>query len=426
MKVLVVTEPGVDGVFRYVETLCHFLVKRGREVHLAYSDRRGSDRLPRLVDWVEEHGGMTVNLRTSNRPAPSDWGAFCSLLKLARTVKPDVIHSHSSKAGFLARSLKFFGIRAVQFYHPHAYVGMRPVPGRLDWIYNMIESGLGRIAYTITVSLDEMAFACQRLKIPTRRVFLKGNGVYTDLFTPPLPGEKLRLRKAMGLPLHQPILGFIGRSSVQKDPLTLYRAFAKVAAEKPVSLFHVGQGELDSQLDILVGQSGLGHRVFRSPYMATPADFYRVVDGFILTSLYEGFSLAVMEAISANLPMILSEAPGNVDLLGQSLSHLWTAKPGDVEGFSRCIANWHEKLQTGAPVNHREIARTQFDCRKRVGAVVKLYDELARPATINRDASHSGWAGIGRLRRFTGQKATPSRPPRQNQPDPAHRLHERV
>jgi glycosyltransferase involved in cell wall biosynthesis len=377
MKVLVVSEPGVDGVFRYVETLCHFLIDQGIEVHLAYSDRRGSDRLPKLVAWVEEHGGRTLNLHTSNRPAFSDWDAFRSLYKLARAVKPDVIHSHSSKAGFLARTLRFFGIKSVQFYHPHAYVGMRPVPGRLDSVYNLIEGVLGRTAYTIVVSADEEAFACQRLKIPTARVFLRKNGVDTDVFSPVPSEEKLRLRETLGLPAHQPILGFIGRSSAQKDPLTLYQAFARVAAEKPLSLFHVGQGELDSQLDFLVDRLGLGLRVFRRPYMSVPVDFYRVVDGFILTSRYEGFSLAVLEAVSANLPMILSEAPGNVDLLTQPLSHLWKASPGDVEGFSRCIANWHERLQAPEPVNHRQIARSQFDYRKRLGAVLDLYHELS-------------------------------------------------
>jgi glycosyltransferase involved in cell wall biosynthesis len=377
MKVLVVTEPGVDGVFRYVETLCHFLIEQGVDVHLAYSDRRGSDRLLKLVAWVEARGGLTVNLRTANRPALSDWGAFCSLLKLARTVNPDVIHSHSSKAGFLARTLRFFGIKAVQFYHPHAYVGMRPVPGRLDPVYNMIEGILGRTAYTIASSTTENLFACQRLKIPPARVFLRSNGVNTDLFTPASPEEKLRLRAALGLPLHQPILGFIGRSSAQKDPLTLYRAFAKVAAEKPLSLFHVGQGELDPELDLLVGQLGLSDRVFRRPYMTVPNDFYRAVDGFILTSHYEGFSLAVLEAVSANLPMILSEAPGNIDLLAQPLSHLWKARPGDVEGFSHCIARWHERLQTTSPINHRQIAKLRFDNRQKLGEIVELYGELS-------------------------------------------------
>jgi glycosyltransferase involved in cell wall biosynthesis len=382
MKVLVVTEPGVDGVFRYVETLCDYLIEQGIDVHLAYSDRRGSDRLLKLVTRVEKHGGLTVNLRTANRPAFSDWGAFRSLLKLARTVNPEVIHSHSSKAGFLARSLRFFGIRAVQFYHPHAYVGMRAVPGRLDPVYNMIEGVLGRTAYTIASSTTENIFACQRLKIPPTRVFFRPNGVNTDLFTAASPEEKLRLREALGLPLHQPILGFIGRSSAQKDPLTLYRAFAKVAAEKPISLFHVGQGELDAELDLLVGRLGLGGCVFRRPYMSVPLDFYRAVDGFILTSHYEGFSLAGLEAISANLPMILSEAPGNVDLLSQPFSHLWKARPGDVEGFARCIVSWQERLQTPSPINHRQIAMARFDHRKKLGAVVELYYELSSATKV--------------------------------------------
>jgi glycosyltransferase involved in cell wall biosynthesis len=393
MKVLVVTEPGVDGVFRYVETLCHFLIEQGIEVHLAYSDRRGSDRLPKLVAWIEAHGGLTVNLRTSNRPAFSDWGAFCSLLKLAKTGKPDVIHSHSSKAGFLARALRFFGVSAVQFYHPHAYVGMRPIPGRFDPVYNMIEAVLGRTAYTITVSSAEKFFACERLKIPPSRVFLKKNGVDTDLFKPASPREKLQLRKTLGLPLHQPILGFIGRSSAQKDPLTLYQAFARVAAEKPISLFHVGQGELDAELDLLVERLDLGPRVFRRPYMSVPLDFYRVVDGFILTSRYEGFSLAVLEAISANLPMILSDAPGNIDLQAQSLSHLWIAPPGNVEAFSRCIASWDERLKTLSPVNHRQIAKSRFDHRQKLGEIVELYWELsgaAKPGSHKKVAVRKG------------------------------------
>ncbi|HTQ32093.1 MAG TPA: glycosyltransferase, partial [Opitutaceae bacterium] len=336
-----VSEPGVDGVFRYVEGLCHFLAGQQVGVHLAYSDRRGSDRLFELVAWIEAQGGQTVNLRTSNRPALSDGAAFRSLLRLARAVQPDVVHSHSSKAGFLSRLLPLFGIRAVQIYNPHAYVGMRPKAGRLDWLYNTIERRLGRTAYTIVTSSGEKAFALERLKLPPARLRLRSNGVDTDLFAPVSPEEKRRLRRRLGLPVQRSILGFLGRSSAQKDPVTLYRAFANVAARKPIALFHVGKGELDGELDRLVEQSGLSSRVYRCPYMSTPADFFRAVDGFILTSRYEGLSLAALEALSCNLPMILSEAPGNFDLLKQPLSHVWSAQAGDVEGFARGITGWY-------------------------------------------------------------------------------------
>jgi len=379
MKVLVVSEPGVDGVFRYVETLCHFLHDQGVEVHLAYSDRRGSERLTQLVAWVEQRGGRAVNLRTANRPAWSDFGAFRALLRLVREVRPDVIHSHSSKAGFLARSLALLGYGAPQFYHPHAYVGMRPAGGRFDFLYNFIEAVLGRASRTITVSRAEKAFAQHRLKIPASRVHLLHNGVDTDLFSPLPPPEKARRRAELGLPGDQPILGFIGRSSAQKDPLTLYRAFAQVAAERPVTLLHVGKGELDAELEQLVAELAIGPRVVRLPYTSTPHDFYQVLDGFILTSRYEGLSLAALEALASNLPMILSDAPGNEDLLGLPLSHGWKAAPGDVAGFARGIASWLEGLETGAPANHRRLALQRFNLQRQYGAVLNLYRQALAP-----------------------------------------------
>src|SRR5687767_12927744 len=169
MNVLLVTEPGVDGVFRYVDTLCRYLWEQNVGVHLAYSDRRGSDRLFNLVAEVSERGGRTLNLHTANRPEMADGGALRSLFQLTREIRPDVIHSHSSKAGFLGRALRFGGVQAVQCYHPHAYVGMRPNPGRFDTVYNLIEGMLGRVANTIVVSSGEAAFARQRLKIPSSR-----------------------------------------------------------------------------------------------------------------------------------------------------------------------------------------------------------------------------------------------------------------
>jgi len=392
MNVLVVTEPGIDGVFRYVEMLCHFLGEQDIGVHLAYSDRRGSERLQALVAWVGARGGHTLNLRTANRPEPADLRAFVALWRLVHTVKPDVIHSHSSKAGFLARSLAFVGVGAVQFYHPHAYVGMRPKPGRLDWLYNGIEAVLGRVSHTIIVSADEKLFARSRLMIPATRLHLLVNGVDTTKFSPVPAAEKLRLRTRLGLPLDHPVLGFLGRSSAQKDPITLYRAFGRIATQRPVVLFHVGHGEFDGELERLVDELKIRHCVIRQDYTSTPTDFYRAVDGFILTSHYEGLSLAGLEALSANLPLILSEAPGNRDLLALPLSHAWKAAPGDVEGFARGIAGWLDRLRDPRPVNHHWIAQTHFDLREKYGEVLGLYRQLASRRARRREF-HSQNAG---------------------------------
>jgi glycosyltransferase involved in cell wall biosynthesis len=377
MNVLVISEPGVDGVFRYVDTLCHFLWGQGIGVHLAYSDRRAGDQLTKLVHEVSARRGRTLNLRTANRPEPADGPAFAALLALTREVRPDVIHTHSSKAGFLGRMLRVCGVRAVQCYHPHAYVGMRPNGGRFDGIYNVIEGIMGRLAHSIVVSADEAAFARDRLRIPASRLHLIHNGVDLDVFSPAPAEERRVLREKLGVPQDALILGCMGRSSAQKDPVTLYRAFAHAAKVRPIALLHVGQGELDGVLDELVREAGLGAVIFRRPYTSTPADFYRAVDGFILTSRYEGFSLAALEAMAVNLPLILSDAPGNRDLFVQPLSHGWRAAPGDVEAFADRIVEWHDRARNGALlINHRQIAREHFDVHDRCGAVLRLYRQL--------------------------------------------------
>src|SRR5438876_1122817 len=88
----------------------------------------------------------------------------------------------------------------------------------ISHIRNGMEAVLGRFANTVVVSDDERSFACERLKIPEARLHFIANGVDTDKFCPASPEEKRRRREALGLPIDQPILGFIGRSSEQKDP----------------------------------------------------------------------------------------------------------------------------------------------------------------------------------------------------------------
>src|SRR3954470_5978049 len=98
MTVLIVSQPGQDGVLRHVDLLCRSLIRRGVRLHLAYSDRQTCAQLVALIEHVAESGGRTFNLRTGNAPQLADVKAMRGLLKLIREEKPEVIHGHSSKA----------------------------------------------------------------------------------------------------------------------------------------------------------------------------------------------------------------------------------------------------------------------------------------------------------------------------------------
>ncbi len=383
MNVLLVSEPGVDGVFRYVESLAHHLLRQGVTVHLAYSDVRGGEALRRLVSHVEQEGGRTLNLRTGNSPRPGDLRCLFALRAFVREARPDLIHAHSAKAGALVRALPLLGVFGIPLvYQPHAYIGMRPTRGRFDEVYDAVERVLGRWSTTVTCSYDEQRYALHHLRIPPTRAAVISNGVDTSRFTPGTPERRLELRAAFGLPADALVLGAMCRSSTQKDPLTLYRAFARAAGRDPrIILFHVGQGELDPEIDAFIAEHGLEGRVVRRPYLATPPDFYQAIDGFALTSRYEGFSIALLEALSADLPLIISEAMGNGDLLHRPLSHLWHAPIGDSAAFADAIAEWaRDRASLAASnCNHREIACACYDQSRTLRRVLALYERLGAP-----------------------------------------------
>ncbi len=379
MNALIVSEPGTSGVFTYVEALCHFLAAQGVRVHLAYSDRRGSDRLLVLVRFVESRGGLTANLGVGSGACPGDIPAFLRLLRLARLADPDIVHCHSSKAGVLGRSLALAGVRASYFYHPHAYYGMRPSRGAFGWIYDGVEAVLGRIGATVTVSSGERRFAAGRLGIPPERLRAIPNGVDTGRFRPADGAGRLALRRSLGVPADALVVGAMSRLSPQKDPATLYRAFAAACPGRPrMHLLHVGSGELEEEAGRLTRELGIGGRLTRLDYLGDPTAFYGAVDGFILTSTYEGLSLAALEALAADLPLILSRAPGNTDLLELPLSHAWGAEPGDVEGFARAIGLWHSSRLSPRPSNHRSVALEVFDAGNAHAAVLAQYRDPGR------------------------------------------------
>lgn len=378
MQILLVTEPGVDGVFRHVEALASFLLERGHQVHLAYSDVRGSDRLTQLVAKVSAAGGRTVNLAVSNAPGPGDVAALLKLRRLVTEARPAVIHAHSSKAGALARALVWLGVRPPVFYTPHAYYGLSGKGGMKSRVFNAVEAVLGRTGTTINLSEGERAFARDSLKIPQGRLRLIANPVDCVRFRPADAAKRQEIRASLGVPEDAVLLGSVGRLAFQKDPLTLYRAFAKACQKRPeLWLYHLGEGELSAECAALADQRGIRERIVRQSYLSEPLSFYQALDGMILTSRYEGLSFAVLEALACDLPVILSRVPGNNDFTEMGLSHCWSAGKEDVDGFARVIGEWAQDCELERPSNHRQIAESKFSQEACFGAIVRAYEEKA-------------------------------------------------
>lgn len=331
-------------------------------MHLAYSDRRSCDDLQPLVCRVRESGGSTLNLQVGNAPELGDIPALVALYRFIRQTKADVIHAHSSKAGALARALRVVGLKQPIFYSPHAYYGLQPRGLVKTAFYNNIERVLKVVGHTVNNSHSEARFAKECLQVDAGRQLTVQNGVSTRRFTEAERDQRTAARKLLGLPKDAIIIGTICRVSEQKDPLTLYKAFSRVArARKDLVLYHLGgEGprELEQPLRAVVDSHNISQQVFRERFRSDTSTVYHALDALMLTSRYEGLSLVLLEAMACNLPLILSDAPGNMDLRKDDLNRVWWGRPGNVNDFAEALGDCI--LTTRAGCNHREVACARY------------------------------------------------------------------
>lgn len=308
-RLLLVSEPGKDGVFSCVRTLARHLRSHHPEiiVDLAYSSRRAGPGLADFVKEVEAGGGITADLHVTNAPEAGDWNALKKLRRLARERRHRLVHAHSSKAGALARLAALAPGFPPVLYTPHAYFGMPRQGGKKEMIFNGIESVLGRIGTTHNCSEDERDFAREVLHLPANRLEVIHHGIDTHLFAPASKAVRNASREALGIPPDGRLLVTIGRDSAQKNYAPLYDTLARLLPASDWRFAHAGAGALERRAGL---PSAAADRCHAFCHLEDTAPLLRAADGFILTSRYEGLSLSMLHALSCGLELILTEAPG--------------------------------------------------------------------------------------------------------------------
>lgn len=176
------------------------------------------------------------------------------------------------------------------------------------------------------VSLSrDMTADLERLGVPADRIEFVPNAVDHARFS--APADKPSLRRAHGIPSDAFVFLCVARNHPQKDLPTLLRAFKKAreaASGRQLHLVIVGRGvpELRSETAALgLAESTTlleiqappgGARLAEYPPQAL-VDVYRTADAFVLSSLLEGFSTALLEAMATGLPIVATRVPGIVD-----------------------------------------------------------------------------------------------------------------
>ena len=297
MKIALVITRADDlgGAQVHLLKLATTLAKRGQQTAV-FAGTRGA-----LSELLEEEG---VPFREISSLARSinplrDFAAVGELTRALSDFGPDLVASHSSKAGAIARLVAFrLGVPSVFTAHGWSFTPGPPFHKRLAYLF--LEGLLARCGEKIiTVSEFDRRLALRyRLAAPDRIVTIR-NGVED------LAGEEYRAAATK----EPPQLISVARYSDQKDHRTLFLALAELK-HLDWTLQLLGDGPKRNEVEALARALGMSQRI---EFLGLRRDVaHRLAQSqiFLLISNWEGLPISILEAMRAGMPVIASDVGG--------------------------------------------------------------------------------------------------------------------
>lgn len=301
------------------------------------------------------------------RPGKFDARLLMNLYRLIREKQIDVIHSHNAcslyagLAGFLAR------VPVIHTDHG------RLVPDRAsamweDWLASKFLNAF------IGVSKELTEYLGSRVKIASGKLSTIINGVDAERFVPKTKEQKRALRSQWGLSQDDVIIGTVCRFDPIKNLQFLVDCMPEIVDLVPrVKLIMVGEGPSRAGLERRIIDIGLTDRIQLWPRRQDIEHVMPMFDLYACSSLSEGTSMTILEAMACGLPIIASAVGGNCSLIDKSngiLFHL-NKKAMFIASVTSLLTDSHRLATLGAL--SRERAERRFPLRQTIDSYESLY-----------------------------------------------------
>jgi len=303
--------------------------------------------------------------------------AFWKLWALIRRERPDIVHTHTAKAGLLGRVAAWLaGVPLiVHTFHGHVFHGYFS-PGRTR-LFVAIERWLARrthrlVAVSGRVRDEVLARGVGR---PARfRVVPVGLDLQRFADCDPQRGE---LRSELGLPAGTPLVGIVARMVPIKRHEVFLAAAAAVASRVPPCRFLlVGDGERRRALEGIARELGIADRVLFLGWRRDLDRIYADLDVAVLTSANEGSPVSLIEAMASGVPVVGPRVGGVPDVIDDATTGFVVA-PGDAGAVAgavlRLLADAELRRKMGAAA--RERALRLYGTERLIVDIAALYRE---------------------------------------------------
>lgn len=267
------------------------------------------DSIGFLGDKIIGEGG---NVYCLHRNKGLDFKVIKQFASLLTEKKVDIVHAHQYTPYFYSVLASVFSSRRPKvIFTEHG----RHQPDKVRWkrvVFNTLflpfthkYTGVARFSKDSLVAFE---------KIPANRIDVIYNGI--DLTRFPKNYDKNTVRKELELPVNRPLIGIIARLDPIKDHKTLIDAVGLLKTEiSAVVLLIVGDGPTRPSLENQVKKAGLENNVVFVGMRTDVPQLLMALDVFVLPSIMEAMSVTLLEAMSAQIPVIATDVGGNREVV---------------------------------------------------------------------------------------------------------------
>lgn len=377
----IITRLIIGGAQENTILTCRGLVHRGHRVTLIAGPETG----PEGSLWPQAHnsGAEVLAARHLRRAVnlAHDALALSELTRMLRERAPDIVHTHSSKAGILGRRAARRARVPIIIHTIHGMSFNRTQSAPVRLIYRLLERRAARYTTKFIAVADAMIEQSVAAGLAPRDRFVTiPSGMDTRQFTPD-PQARQRWRRAWGIEDQHVAVGTVARLFRNKGYEETIAAMPAVVAAAPhVRFVWIGGGPHRTRYEKRLERLGLRDRVTLTG-LVPPEQVAEMMNAFDLVlhaSRWEGLPRAVVQGLLLEKPAVCVDVDGAREVVHPDRTGL-LAPLGDTQALvSNLIKlsleeNWRKKMG----IEGRKLSILTFDTDNMVRKIADLYEELA-------------------------------------------------
>jgi glycosyltransferase involved in cell wall biosynthesis len=338
----VIARLNVGGAALHVLQLAREQKRRGHRVLVVAGTLAEGEKSMEYV--ADELGVGVLRLPALQRPLSlrADTAAIVALRELICSRRPDVLHTHTAKAGATGRIAALAAGRArpravVHTYHGHVLSGY--FSRRWERVFRSIERLLAPASGALVAVSDEVRDDLVGFGVaPRGRFTVVSYGFELPAWGAADDEARARLRAELHLDDGTFAIGWAGRLTAIKRPLDLVRTLHAVREQGvEAELVLVGDGEDRPEVEALARELGVAEHCHLVGFQQRVREWYAAVDASLLTSANEGTPVVAIESLAAERPVVATRAGGTATVVLDGESG-YLLPVGDVDGLAGRLA----------------------------------------------------------------------------------------